>query len=294
MTLWKKQLEDWVRISCILEVMCPKPGNVCPGHSFTDVHSGRQIAASDFVNSADAIAPIVSRTTPESIGQTILCCVQATRQVVAHNTNLGIILLLVPLAAVPEDQPLVNGIDSVLEGMTVNDSRLVYQAIRIAEPGGLGTAPEEDIHEQPRLPLQACMRLAADRDMIARQYSDGFRQVLSDGMTLLENAICKVSHQQDQITWIALNLLARFGDSLILRKCGPGIAEQVRLMAADVISSGWPDSRTAAEKYQRLDEFLRSDGNRRNPGTTADLIAAILFASQREGRFVPDGAWWQT
>ena len=44
--------------------------------------------------------------------------------------------------------------------------------------------------------------------------------------------------------------------------------------------------------YAEFDAFLRADGNRRNPGTTADLIAAILFAGLRDGQFIPDGDWY--
>ena len=32
-----------------------------------------------------------------------------------------------------------------------------------------------------------------------------------------------------------------------------------------------------------FDAWLRADGHRRNPGTTADLIAATLFAGFRDG-----------
>jgi triphosphoribosyl-dephospho-CoA synthase len=33
-----------------------------------------------------------------------------------------------------------------------------------------------------------------------------------------------------------------------------------------------------------LDSWLRADGNRRNPGTTADLVAGCLFAVLRDDR----------
>ena len=37
-----------------------------------------------------------------------------------------------------------------------------------------------------------------------------------------------------------------------------------------------------------LDKHLRSDGNRLNPGTTADLVTACLFVALREGRVRPN------
>ena len=40
-----------------------------------------------------------------------------------------------------------------------------------------------------------------------------------------------------------------------------------------------------------LDFWLRSDGHRRNPGTTADLIAAGLFAALREHQIALPFRW---
>ena len=40
---------------------------------------------------------------------------------------------------------------------------------------------------------------------------------------------------------------------------------------------------TTTRALADFDFWLRSDGHRRNPGTTADLIAAALFAGLRDG-----------
>ena len=276
-----------------MEVMCPKPGNVGPDQPFSNLEQGQIVSVTDFLKSAVAIAPIASEATSQSIGKTILACVQATQNTVGHNTNLGIILLLVPLAAVPKLQSLRDGIDAVLDALTVEDSCLVYRAIRLAEPGGLGSAEQQDVRDEPQLALRACMQLAADRDAIALQYHNGFQQVLGEGTQLLNDAQRISSLQQQQITWTALNLLASMGDTLILRKCGISIHDQVRKMAQDVLACNWPASALSEQKYRQFDQFLRADGNRRNPGTTADMIAAILFAALREKRLQPEGTWWQ-
>ena len=272
--------------------MCPKPGNVGPDQPFSDLPHGQIVSVTDFLKSAVAIAPIAAEVTSQSLGRTILACVQATQNAVGHNTNLGIILLLVPLAAVPKLHSLRAGIDDILNGLTVQDSCLVYRAIRLAQPGGLGSADHQDVRDEPQLPLRACMQLAADRDTIAQQYHNGFQQVLNEGLQLLDDAKHVTSSQQQQITWTALNLLASLGDSLIQRKCGNSIHEEARKMAHDVLASHWPGSSSSVLKYCQLDQFLRADGNRRNPGTTADMIAAILFAALRENRLQPEGTWW--
>ena len=127
------------------------------------------------------------------------------------------------------------------------------------------------------------MILAAERDFIAAQYANGFQELLGIGMPLLRESTEITRAQPEQITCLALNLLARFGDTLITRKCGPAVSDQVRRQATEVLASGWPHSSSGQQLFSELDAFLRADGNRRNPGTTADSVAAILFGAQREG-----------
>ncbi|MBL8810897.1 MAG: triphosphoribosyl-dephospho-CoA synthase [Planctomycetaceae bacterium] len=276
MTPWQLKLERWIQRACELEVLSPKPGNVCPGHDFEDA------SADDFLRSAAAIAPVLASSQPTP-GLSILKAVQATRKVVSHNTNLGIILLIAPLARVPEVRSLIGGISQVLEGTTVEDSMHVYEAIRLASPGGLGNAESQDVQSLPTETLTACMQLAADRDLIARQYVTGFRDVLTTGVELLKVAQQSVACQKSQVTTLALRLLSMFPDSLIQRRCGEAEAIAVQRKAQEIIDAGWPDSSAGRDLYVRFDSYLRDDGHHRNPGTTADMVAAILFAAQREG-----------
>ena len=115
--------------------------------------------------------------------------IEATRQVVATNTNLGMVLLLAPLAAVPFGIDLRTGVEDVLVATTVADSSAVYRAIRLAQPGGMGSVAEQDIAEEPTLPLRAVMALAADRDLVARQYADGFREVFDGALPALRKVL---------------------------------------------------------------------------------------------------------
>src|SRR5207244_7594460 len=127
-------------------------------------------------------APVLERASEQRVGETILQCVRATQAITRTNTNLGIILLLSPLAAVPLDENLRTGIKRVVADLDVADSRAAYQAIRLAKPGGLGQASKQDINQKPTLPLQEVMALAADRDMIARQYLTCYEEVFNDGV----------------------------------------------------------------------------------------------------------------
>ena len=102
-------------------------------------------------------------------------------RVTRTNSNLGILLLLAPLAKAAAESNVRTGLGRVLDELDVEDSRQVYEAIRLANPGGLGQVAEQDIKEGPTLPLRQVMSLAAGRDLIARQYANGFREVFEEG-----------------------------------------------------------------------------------------------------------------
>jgi triphosphoribosyl-dephospho-CoA synthase len=217
------------------------------------------------------------------VGETVLAGVRATRGVAARNTNLGILLLLAPLAAVPRGTDLGAGVGPVLDALTVEDSRCVYEAIRLAAPGGLGGAPEQDVHAEPTLPLRQVMALAADRDLVARQYANGFREVFNDGLPALLSTARQTPDMETAIIACHLSLLGRHPDSLIARKRGPAEAAEASRRAAAVLVSGWPHQPAGCEALAALDAWLRADGHARNPGTTADLVTACLFVALREG-----------
>src|SRR5207302_1526524 len=130
-------------------------------------------------------APDLGRAPDRPLGETILAAIRATRVVVSTNTNLGIVLLLAPLANVPEGTNLRVGIREVLANTTVNDAVHVYEAIRLAAPGGLGRAKDQDVVHAPTLPLRDVMALAADRDLVARQYANDFADVFDLGVPAL-------------------------------------------------------------------------------------------------------------
>ena len=276
-----------LNIACAMEVMSPKPGNVAPGQTFGDS------SVDDFLKSACAIAAVLAVADMQSLGSRILSAVQATRSVVRQNTNLGIILLLAPLALVGREHSLEAGIFEVLQSTTVEDSRLVYEAIRLAQPAGLGAASEQDVGREPTRNLVECMKLAAERDMIAAQYANGFQQVLRCGRDWLQDSLAVSLPQPQRIRLLAVRFIATFGDSLIARKCGKEMSDIVREKARQLLQDGWPMREATSSSYAEFDLFLRADGNRRNPGTTADLIAAVLFAGLRDGYVVPEGNWFE-
>jgi triphosphoribosyl-dephospho-CoA synthase len=270
-------IEAMIRAACVLEATARKAGNVHPLRSYPD------LTYRDFVVSADAIAPILARTGEFGVGSAILGSVTATQKCVGRNTNLGMILLLAPLAAVPPGVVLANGIHDVLHRLSREDAELAYRAIRLAHPGGMGQVEEQDVAEQPSMTLLEVMRLAADRDLIARQYAENFSLVLGFGMHYLSQVEDFKRHWEPAIIGLQLELLSRHSDSLIARKCGVETAAEASRRATAVLAAAHPGTREAQEELNRFDRWLRADGNRRNPGTTADLITAVLFAAFRDG-----------
>jgi triphosphoribosyl-dephospho-CoA synthase len=274
-------LADWIRAACRLEVLAPKPGNVYPGAEFDD------LTVDDFLRSADLIAPILAESRTHGVGAAILDAVESTQSALGRNTNLGIILLIAPLAAVPLDRSIADGIADVLSRTDVEDTRLVYRAIRRAQPGGMGQSSEQDLSGEPTLPLVDVMRLAAHRDTIASLYAHGFRDLFEFAVPELLHWTQHCESTAEAIVGLHLALLAEFSDTLIARKCGQQIADEVALRAADVFSAGWPATDEGQAALIDLDRWLRADGHRRNPGTTADLVAATLFAAMRDKSFSP-------
>jgi triphosphoribosyl-dephospho-CoA synthase len=276
--------------ACVWEVTARKAGNV---HRFADF---ADLTYLDFVFSAEVIRGWIELAHQcrlgsgrPSLGETTAAAIGAMRHEVRTNTHLGIILLLMPLAAVLTDPRPISGdirndLNRVLARLTVDDARHVYRAIRQLNPGGLGDAPEQDLRTDPTVTLLEAMKLAADRDMVARQYANNFADVFDFGVPAFVDAFARFGCVEAAIIDSQLRWLAAYPDSLIARKNGTAVASEVQNRAAEVLRLGGLDTPGGRAEGVALDRHLRSDGNRLNPGTTADLITACLFVALRENR----------
>lgn len=266
-----------VTMACVLEASAPKPGNVHPGASFEDA------TYADFVASAVAIGPVFRQAGTKRVGQVVLESVHTVRDAVGTNTNLGAILLLAPLAGVPVGVPCREGIGRVLEQLNAADCRDVYDAIRVAQAGGLGEAQAADVHGAPPDDLLAAMSLAADRDMVARQYAHGFADIWEFVLPALVEFTQQSRSIGRAIVLTQLATMARYPDSLIARKCGVEIAAESACRAEHVLALiKDSDSNGARRELAAFDCWLRDNKHQRNPGTTADLLAAALFVNLRD------------
>ena len=267
------------QLACLLEVSAPKPGNVSPGLHFHDTRY------EDFLASAVAIGPALSGAAEHPLGTTIRTSVEATRRWTRSNTNLGIVLLLAPLAraALRSGATLREHLAEVLAETTVADAAQVYAAIRHAGPGGLGASAAEDVSSTPTVTLQEAMALAADRDAVAREYVTDFALTFEVGVPAVR------ASRQEGLGWTEvavetyLTLLASTPDTHIARKLGQAEADAVSRRAMEVRAAGGTRSAIGRKALAALDAELRDPRNRRNPGTTADLTCAALFVVILEG-----------
>jgi triphosphoribosyl-dephospho-CoA synthase len=257
-----------VALACLWEATARKIGNVHPGASFADMEYF------DFVKSGLALEDAWRQPLPH-LGERIAQGVEATRAVVEKNTNLGIVLLLAPL---------LDRRESRLLETTLEDARELYRAIRLASPGGMGKAKAQDVYEEPTVTFLEAMALAADRDMIARQYANGFADVLDFGVPAFLEGIERFGCIEAAVIECQLQWLAEFPDSLIARKNGTDVAVGVQQRAAEVLSLGGLKTSEGIAAGVALDCDLRQHGHRLNPGTTADLVTACLFVALREGK----------
>ena len=274
-----QSLSTCITLACIWEATAPKPGNVYRGADFED------LSYVDFLVSAAVVGPVLEQAAEQGVGATVLEAVKRTLAAVATNTNLGMLLLLAPLAAVPAEVALAKGISGVLAALTGEDAKHVFAAIRVVQPGGLGQVDKADVNDTtaPDISLQEAMQLAADRDLVARQYTNNFEQVfkLADHLEKITLSGLPLS---ESIVRAFLQLLANHPDSLIARKCGEQVAQEVSAQAAAVLSQGESADAAYQSALQEFDFALRVDGHRRNPGTSADLVAAALFVLLRDNR----------
>jgi triphosphoribosyl-dephospho-CoA synthase len=266
--------------ACLAELAALKPGNV---HIFA---AGHDMTTAQFESSAQASAPAMGAL-GLTVGARILGAIERTREVVDCNTNLGIVLLCAPLAAAalslaPGD--LRDRLRRILDDLSIADAEQAFAAIRLAQPAGLGSAPENDVRQPATVSLSAAMAAAADRDRVARQYKSGFADVFEIGVARLRGGLSRWDHEHWATSFAYLGFLAHLLDSHIVRKFGLERAQAVRAMAQpfDKLMQDAADPEGIAPRLLAFDAELKSAGL--NPGTSADLTVASLFALRLQDR----------
>jgi triphosphoribosyl-dephospho-CoA synthase len=290
------------QLACLLEASAPKPGNVSPGRHFSDVRYEH------FLASAAAIGGAFGEAADHRVGEIVLLAAQATSRWTRSNTNLGIVLLLAPLAKAaardaasrqslaaqtpstpsgsdgrPLPGTLRESLADVLNQTTVDDARDVFAAIRLASPGGLGEAAEQDVADEPTVTLLAAMQLAADHDGIAREYATAFATTFEVAVPALLRTRADGLSWDDGVVETFMTVLAAQPDTHIARRGGAELARDVSERAAEVMRAGGIRTDEGRRALGYFDHSLRDPRNTGNPGTTADVTAAALFVALLQG-----------
>jgi triphosphoribosyl-dephospho-CoA synthase len=258
--------------ACELDVTVRKPGNVSvvsPGHR---MHAGQFIASAEAAATALFDAGI-------AVGQRIERAIAATQAAVGCNTNLGIVLLIAPLAAAAErpgaldsTPALHDALQVVLAELDRADAQAAYRAIALAQPAGLGEVPQADVRTVPQIGLREAMALAAPRDLIARQYANAYADVFEAMQRDLDCGFLLAEASAADVQRVFLGWLSRHPDSHIVRKHGDAVAHSVMSAAQVWFAHPAPG---AAPGFAAWDHALKADGI--NPGTSADLTVATLW-----------------
>lgn len=276
-----------IQTACALEASAPKPGNVHPHADYHDLSHAELVAA------GAALAPAFEAAPRSRLGATILAAVEASRGVTRSNANLGIVLAAAPLAAAPGPAaPTPARITGILAALGPEDAADCWAAIALARPGGMGSRGRWDVAGPPPPDLMAAMRAAAPHDQIARLWADGYEPLFAGPVADLQRELAAGHDLGAAIVRAFLLHLAREPDSLIARKHGARVAAAVSSRAAEVVGSGsWREAAASLDRDLRrglgVTGFVPAATTRPgtiNPGTTADLVAAALYALLATGR----------
>lgn len=264
--------------ACDLDVAAFKPGNV------SDYAPGHYMDAVAFRTSAQESA-VVLADPDKKLGERVYAAVAATRRSVPCNTNLGIILLCAPMAQATLDDPrgfLRDTLARLLhQQTTVADTENVYQAIRLAAPGGLGSSPEHDVADAPVVDLRTAMARAESWDQIASEYASGFSGLWDRVLPYLDEALERWENDLLRATTdLYLYLLATQPDTHVRRRNGARAAQDL-CDEANSMRRRFLDPKHSAHvdrELECMDFRLKKAGI--NPGTTADLVVAGHFLAR--------------
>lgn len=275
---------DAIKWACVLEATAPKPGNVFPAQSFSN------LSHCDFIQAAEVVASVLPTINESAFGKTVYRAVRESLAATQSNANLGIILLLAPLVVADmsssagmvgfETGGWQSAIGDCLSSVSQEDSYFVMKAIAETRPGGLNEASSMDVNKvdlENTPHLVDAMRYAASRDRIAVQYADNYADLIDTVVPVVETSIDEAGDVLRGIVNAHIRLLQQQPDSLIARKNGDNVAKTVQCRAERV------DCCDAAQ-VNEFDSWLRTSGNALNPGTTADLIAASLYILLRTSK----------
>jgi triphosphoribosyl-dephospho-CoA synthase len=293
-----------MELAILLEASAHKPGNVNRTAGFEGTRYEH------FLASAVAVAPsfelAAERGNAVSHGEIHISDVglgRIIRDCVADvnawqrggNTLLGTVILLSPIAVAAgmtltneehafDISKLRKNVKLVVESTTPEDSVNVYKAIRIANPSGLGEAPDLDINDpnslnrilEEKVSLCQIFKIVEKYDTVCFEWVNNYPITFDVAYPFLMEQIKKTREINTAIIHTFLKVLAEYPDTFIARKVGIEKAKEVSSCAEEILKLGGLETSEWKKSLKKFDLKLRQGGNVLNPGTTADIIAGAL------------------
>lgn len=281
------------QIASALEVSgYPKPGNVHRTRDYDDMEFEDFIISGIVIG--DTIREAASNVDIENpqLGNYILKAVAETDRWIKNNTNLGIVMMITPIAAAASISSsfdeIRENIVKLMNNTSVDDACDLYDAINIADAGGMGDQDEYDVSSDSakqelrdnNQTMYDVLKISAPWDMLAREMTGDMPVVFEIGYPTY-NELIKEKSKNDACLLTFLTILSQVPDTLISRKYGSDDALKVSMMTRDLLNI--KDSSDFKDRLQEFDDYLYK--NKLNPGTTADLTAASIFVSYLKEHF---------
>jgi len=299
-----KHISKCLELAILFEVSADKPGNVNLIVGFEGTRHehflASAVAAAPFFELAAERGIAVSQGRMQfsqvGVGEIIRDCIaniNAWQR--GGNTLLGTVILFAPIAVAAGMTPTANGyvfeiqrlrekLKLIVESTTPEDAVNVYEAIKIAKPSGLGKAPDLDVNSpdsvdrimKENVSLYQVFKIASSYDNVCSEWVNNYPITFDVAYPFLMKQINENKDLNTAIIHTFLKVLAGYPDTFIARKVGLHKAQEVSMMAKEVLDLGGLATAKGKESLRTFDLNLRRFGNHFNPGTTADIIATAL------------------
>lgn len=297
MKLNSRNIAQLGEMGALLEVSAyPKPGNVHRTQDFEDMtYEDFLISASVLRENLEIVAYNASRYYPNllnkiNIGEAILRSVKTTNKLVNTNTNLGISMLMIPISAgcgalINDDNiyHLPKIVDIIMQNTQAEDAIALTKAIVLSKAGGMDNKTSKyDINNnnthdeiiENNVNIYELLEMSSKYDKISYELVNGLPVISEYGFPTFTKYDDECS-RNDITLEIFLTILSNVPDTLITRKYGEDVAENVSKRAADILKETEISTEERLKQLSEFDTFLRD--KKYNPGTTADFTAASLF-----------------
>jgi len=291
-------------LAILLEISAyPKPGNV---HRTSDF---RETTYEHFLASAVALTPhfVYAAAQGANVSERNASLRKAgvggiIKEAVADinawqhggNTLLGSVILLIPMATAAgltlSDSTsfsigsLRRNLKRFVKATSADDAVNLYDAIALAQPGGLGKSPQLDVTDvksrkeilDRQVSLFDVFKISASWDSISKEWVTDYRVTFDIGYPFFLQQLNETKDINKATVHTFLKILSEVPDTLIQRKAGANKSEWVSNQAVQILEVGGLNTSQGRRRLRGLDHTLHDASHKLNPGTTADLTSAVL------------------